>query len=63
MAIGIVYLVDITQEEFTKLYMTVHMLSHKKDYRQSYSAQIAVNVKNLCIFSLIQIFLSINFLI
>ena len=33
----------------------VHMLSHKKDYIQSYSAQIAVNVKNLCFFSLIQI--------
>ena len=33
----------------------VHMLSHEKDYIQSYSAQIAVNVKNLCFFSLIQI--------
>ena len=33
----------------------VHMLSHKKDYIQSYSAQIAVNVKNVCSFSLIQL--------
>ena len=33
----------------------VHMLSHEKDYIQSYSVQIAVNVKNLCFFSLIQI--------
>ena len=33
----------------------VHMLSHEQNYIQSYSAQIAVNVKNLCFFCLIQI--------
>ena len=31
------------------------MLRHEKDYIQLYSVQIAVNVKNLCFFSLIQI--------